>query len=53
MVDEIIKQYTKIKELVAAFIARGKTDEEGFIEEMKLAVKEFSELLEKPEEKPE
>ena len=50
MDEKIIEQYTKLKEIVAAYIEAGKTDKDKFKEDVKANIKEFSELLEKPEE---
>jgi len=50
MVDEIIEQYRKLKQIVATFIDGGKENENDFIAFVKECIKEFSELLEKPEE---
>lgn len=50
MDEKIIEQYKKLKDIVSAYIEGGKADKEKFIEDVKANIKEFSELLEKPEE---
>lgn len=50
MDEKIIEQYTKLKEIISAYIEGGKADKDKFKEDVKTNIKEFSELLEKPEE---
>jgi len=50
MTDKIIAKYEELKEIVKNFFKRDKTEPERFIDEVKAKVKEFSEMLEEPEE---
>ena len=50
MDEKIIEKYEELKLIVADYFKRDKTEPEKFIDEMRTKVKEFSELLEKPEE---
>lgn len=50
MPEKIIEKYRELKAIVGAFIDGDKAEPEKFIEDVKAKVKEFSELLEKPEE---
>lgn len=50
MVEKIFAKYSELKAILTAFNNRGKTDPEKLIEEVKVNIKEFSEILEEVEE---
>ena len=50
MSDKIIAKYEELKAIVAEFFQRDKAEPEKFVEDIKVKVKEFSEMLEEPKD---
>lgn len=53
MQEKIIAKYEELKEIVADFFKREKTEPERFVDDVKAKIKEFAEMLEEPKEEGE
>ena len=47
MIDKIIQQYRELRAVIGSFMDRGKTDEEGFLDDVEKVIIDFCALLAK------